>query len=139
MRRTMNHLPKIAAILGLAALGLALLVGCRGRNSPLPIPDDKKDYIGRWRGTNGFLIEILPSGVVNAWQEVAPEAPIILGKAEFLEMKKASLRFDDQRAFLVLTLPGGVAQELRIDERPHADHGYQRLKLNGVVFTQDYQ
>ena len=42
---------------GLFALGLLLLVvlACSSSvtDSPIPVPEDKKDYIGYWRGQSG--------------------------------------------------------------------------------------
>jgi hypothetical protein len=98
---------------------------------PTPIPDDKQEFVGQWRTSSGFELQIRADGtasIVNN-QAGAPNLNIREGPDR---IEGANARFAGD-SILNVGVPGLYARTYRIDQYPQPDSMTYAMVLNGAL------
>ena len=102
----------------LAALLLALAAACSGP----PLPADKREYAGDWRGTNMHLV-ITTAGNVSYQRTRTGESTSINAPIQ---------RFEGDSFFVGL---GPVTTRFEVTKPPHQEGSVWKMTVDGVELT----
>lgn len=102
----------------LAALLLALAAACGGP----PLPVDKRDYVGDWRG-EGMSLAIAPDGNVRYQRKRTGESTTINAPIQ---------RFEGASFFVGL---GPLTTRFEVTKPPHQEGNVWKMTVDGVELT----
>lgn len=97
---------------------VATLASCTGKT---PVPPDKKDYVGSWKGENGSRMTILSDGGCDFEQKKGNTTTSMNGGGVHWEGSKLIVKM-------------GVSAEFVIDQPPTQVDGKWTMKLDGERF-----
>ena len=126
-RDTMKRSTKQSSLLALSLMLFALLACKFGKSSEStasPIPDDKKNYVGEWRGSfpGGTLqLSIAPDGTVNYERKEGSKSKNISGG------KISKFEGDDFEVKVFL-----ISTTFKVTEPPHQDGRSWKMTVDGV-------
>ncbi len=120
-----------------AGSSLVLLVAVCGfvACGPRPIPPEKAAFIGEWRTSSGFALQLDPAGTARLFQNRAsPDLDSIGINVAPPVTEVLSVRFTEPNGLEVgKTMLYG--KRYRVDRPPYHDGDSVRMVLNGVTFT----
>lgn len=112
---------------------LFLMMSC---SHPVPIPDDKKDFIGVWYAHSGFKVEINSNGLANLTQKYdskdSEDIKMNIGVSpDYANGMQIKFKGD---TFLTIIQPlANIGKEYHIDRKPYIDNDTMKMILNGVI------
>ena len=115
---------------------LLLLISCQSFDKAIPIPPDKGEFVGIWKTSSGFIIEITANGLANLSHDLNETDPdydklcIKVGPSVILDM---FMMFDDDNTFIVRK-PSLYAKVYKIECPPYQENNQTLMVLNGVTF-----
>ena len=120
---------------GLFALGLLLLVvlACSSSvtDSPIPVPEDKKDYIGYWRAQSGKVsmkLNIASDGSVEYERKETTTGPISTTDTKSIPDGKIT-KFDGNDFVVKVLL---VSTTFKVERPPYRDGERWKMVVDGV-------
>lgn len=121
----------VALVLGVAC------VSCGGRE--VPVPADKRAFIGTWRASSGFTLAIDSAGVASVVQTLQPELPDSANlsiKVAPPVIARIQVHFRSDSALRLVT-PRLYGRDYRITRAPYLADGKWHLVLDGVALERE--
>ena len=126
------------SLLLLCGLGL-ISSSCGVGEGAKPIPPEKESFIGVWRSTSGFELEILAVGKANLRQiryKSDPDWDRLNIKVAPDRLEGLQVRFVGDST-LELIEPLNYGRDYRINRSPYSENGQSKMMLNGVILIRD--
>lgn len=126
----------IRFFVGCYSMILILSVICAGCRGVVPVPEDKRSFVGKWRSDAGITIEIFQDGT----------ADIQRGAGRTGEADSLDINASDPKGFRVyfmgdsaveLIQPFNIGRTFKIDKSPSTEGERTTMTLNGVLLVKE--
>ena len=114
-----------------------LLISCEMFVRATPIPRDKEVFIGKWKSSSGFMIEIKPNGMANLLHNLGnsdPEYDKLCIKVGPSVIKDILVKFTGDSTLKVVK-PTVYAKDYRIERFPYLENNQLKMVLNDVTLV----
>ncbi len=113
-----------------AILILAVLVNVSRK--PGAIPDDRQAFIGKWKSSTGFELEIAKNGTASIFNDNSGTPHLSIPVAPDRNIGGFRVKFDSDSTFDIVR-PGYYGKSYHIDLDPGLDDSGNMMILNGVA------
>ncbi|HLG36170.1 MAG TPA: hypothetical protein VI757_14930 [Bacteroidia bacterium] len=115
----------------------ALSAGSCGELNKRPVPKEKESFIGIWKSSSGFEIEIKAEGLADIKQiedRADPDYDKLYIKRAGQSIKGVKVFFMGDSSLKVIE-PFNYAKKYHIEKEPYQDGDTLRMILNGVMLA----